>query len=84
MKRLVCAVVAAMMFMGVAYGQVDSETKVIYKKVTEIEADGATIDGSILKPGMERVTGRVGIKFPPMINLKKNFDKELVASTDKL
>lgn len=84
MKRLVCAVVAAMMFMGIAYGQVDSETKVIYQKVTKIEGDGATIDGAILKPGMEGTMARVGLRFKPMINFKENFDKELIASTDKL
>ena|GEM_PF-5008650 len=85
MKRLVCAVVAAMMFMGIAYGQVEnSETKVIYQKVTKIDGEGATIDGAILKPSMDRLIGRVGIKFPSMIHLKKDFDKELIASTDKL
>ncbi len=84
MKRLVCAVVAAMMFMGIAYGQVDVETKVIYQKVTKIDGDDVLIDGVRVKPGMSFIHPRSKLNFTPMISLKENFNKELIASTDKL
>lgn len=84
MKRLMYAVVAAMMFMGIAYGQVDSETKVIYQKVTKINGEEVLIDGATVKPGMSFIHPRSKLNFSPMITLKENFDKELIKSTDKL
>ena len=84
MKRFVCAVVAAMMFMGIAYGQANVETKVIYKQVTEINGEEVLIDGAMVKPGMSFIHPRSKLNFTPMIRLKQNFDKELISSTDKL
>ena len=80
----VCAVVAAMMFMGIAYGQVDSETKVIYKQVTKIDGEGVDISAGIKMPSISWQNVRMPYKGMDMINLKKDFNKELIASTDKL
>ncbi len=84
MKRLVCAVVAAMMFMGIAYGQVDVETKVIYQKVTKIDGEGVDISAGIKMPSISWQNVRMPYRGMDMINLKKDFNKELIASTDKL
>lgn len=84
MKRLVCAVVAAMMFMGIAYGQVDVETKVIYQKVTKIDGEGVDVSVTHKGPSIQFIDPRTKLKFKTMIKFKEDFNKELIASTDRL
>lgn len=58
--------------------------QVIYKDVTELDIEGVTVEGTLVKPqvGLIQEPGRKG--FAPMIPLRLDFNVEMVESVDLL
>lgn len=66
-------------------GEMDAEgRKVIYRQKTVIDFEDVMLEGQIKKPSGSFLMDRTKTKFNSLINLKKDFNKELVKSVDVL
>jgi len=66
-------------------GEVDSSgRKIIYRQKTVIDFEDVMLEGQIKKPSGSFLMDRTKTKFNSLINLKKDFNKELVRSVDVL
>lgn len=66
-------------------GDMDSEgRKVVYRQKTVIDFEDVMLEGQIKKPSGSFLMDRTKTKFNSLINLKKDFNKELVKSVDVL
>ena len=84
MTRLALAAVFAVL-PTVAFADEDAqldtdERTVVYAERTELEFEGFNVDGALVKPvGVSVSVRRVG-EFNPMIQLRTDFDAEIVES----
>jgi hypothetical protein len=71
---------------GVAFAQdTDAEGRLIkYREKTVIDFEDVMLEGQIKKPSGQFLIDRSKTKFNSLINLKKDFNKELVRSVDLL
>lgn len=58
--------------------------KIIYRSKTVIDFEDVMLEGQIKKPSGSFLMDRTKTKFNSLINLKKDFNKELVKSVDVL
>ncbi len=66
-------------------GEVDSSgRKIVYRQKTVIDFEDVLLEGQIKKPSGSFLMDRTKTKFNSLINLKKDFNKELVRSVDVL
>ncbi len=66
-------------------GEVDgSGRKIVYRQKTVIDFEDVLLEGQIKKPSGSFLMDRTKTKFNSLINLKKDFNKELVRSVDVL
>lgn len=66
-------------------GEVDSSgRKIVYRQKTVIDFEDVMLEGQIKKPSGSFLMDRTKTKFNSLINLKKDFNKELVRSVDVL
>jgi len=75
-----------MIFTGVLFAQdTDAEGRLIkYREKTVIDFEDVMLEGQIKKPSGQFLIDRSKTKFNSLINLKKDFNKELVRSVDLL
>tara|TARA_R100001443_G_scaffold99314_1_gene106426 strand:+ start:2533 stop:2760 length:228 start_codon:yes stop_codon:yes gene_type:complete len=55
----------------------DDEPKVVYKKETEIDFEAIELEGALVKPQGALLLERKRASFNPLIELRKDFDKEM-------
>ena len=55
----------------------DDEPKVTYKKETEIDFEAIELEGALVKPQGALLLERKRASFNPLIELRKDFDKEM-------
>ncbi len=66
-------------------GEVDGTgRKIVYRQKTVIDFEDVLLEGQIKKPSGSFLMDRTKTKFNSLINLKKDFNKELVRSVDVL
>lgn len=88
MKKVVI-IFALFLFAGVLSAQEGPETDeqgrlVKYREKTVIDFEDVMLEGQIKKPSGQFLIDRSKTKFNSLINLKKDFNKELVRSVDLL
>jgi hypothetical protein len=60
------------------------QPRVIYKEVTTLEFEDFELEGSIKKPAGEMILERRLADFSPMIDLRKDFNKEMEMSISQI
>jgi|TARA_Y100000310_G_scaffold299188_1_gene333776 hypothetical protein len=86
MRRLYCFIIlAAILVAPMAVAQEDtSESKVRYKKKTEIDFEDVAIHGALKVPHGQYLLEKRGSAFNPLIRLKENFNKEMIDSVTQV
>lgn len=88
MKKMVI-LIALLLLVGLLSAQEGQETDdqgrlVKYREKTVIDFEDVMLEGQIKKPSGQFLIDRSKTKFNSLINLKKDFNKELVRSVDLL
>ncbi len=85
MKKLIIMAVLLLTF-GFVFGQdVDEQGNLIkYRQKTVIDFEDVMLEGQIKKPSGSFLMTQSKKKFNSLINLKKDFNRELVKSVDLL
>ena len=85
MKKLVVGLFLILSFMFLAAQETDEEGRLIkYREKTVIDFEDVMLEGQIKKPSGSFLMDRSKTKFDSLINLKQDFNKELVKSVDLL
>ena len=85
MKKLVVGLFLLLSFMFLAAQETDEEGRLIkYREKTVIDFEDVMLEGQIKKPSGSFLMDRSNTKFDSLINLKQDFNKELVKSVDLL
>lgn len=85
MKKLVVGLFLLLSFMFLAAQETDEEGRLIkYREKTVIDFEDVMLEGQIKKPSGSFLMDRSKTKFDSLINLKQDFNKELVKSVDLL
>ena len=85
MKKLVAVLFLLFSFMFLAAQETDEEGRLIkYREKTVIDFEDVMLEGQIKKPSGSFLMDRSKTKFNSLINLKQDFNKELVRSVDLL
>lgn len=86
MKRMLLLSAILISFTAmIAQEEVDSEGRTIkYREKTVIDFEDLMLEGQIKKPSGSFLMDRTKKKFNSLINMKKDFNKELVKSVDLL
>ena len=73
----------SILFTSNAYGQeeVKEDRQIKYKERTEIDFEGVDVVGELVKPAGKLLINRRKASFNPLIQLRKNFDQEMIRST---
>ena len=64
--------------------QADDEPEVKYKKETEIDFEAIELEGALVKPLGKLSVERRKASFNPLIELRKDFDKEISDSVREI
>jgi hypothetical protein len=80
MKYLMIAIVTFVSLQALA--QSDAEKKKTFKKTQEVNFEGSDVDGIVRSPDGAYLSQKKGMKFLPLYNVKKNFDKEIKSSVE--
>ncbi len=87
MKKMVIMFILLLTF-GIVWAQesdMDEQGRLIkYREKTVIDFEDVMLEGQIKKPSGQFLIDRSKTKFNSLINLKKDFNKELVRSVDLL
>ena len=85
MKR-VFLVLSVLLIAGTLFAQeMDEQGRLVkYRQKTVIDFEDIMLEGQIKKPTGSFLSDRKGKQFQTLINLKKEFNKELVKSVDLL
>lgn len=59
-----------------------SGKNVQYRKTQEVSFDGADVDGEVRSPDGAFVNPQKGVKFMPLYQVEKRFDKSIKESTE--
>ena len=62
----------------------DIESKIVYKKQTEIDFEGLEVEGELIKPNGATINERKPAPFNPLITLRTNFNYEMSASVNEI
>lgn len=85
MKKLVAVLFLLLSFSFLAAQETDEEGRLIkYREKTVIDFEDVMLEGQIKKPSGSFLMDRSKTKFDSLINLKQDFNKELVRSVDLL
>ena len=85
MKKLVAVLFLLLSFSFLAAQETDEEGRLIkYREKTVIDFEDVMLEGQIKKPSGSFLMDRSKTKFNSLINLKQDFNKELVKSVDLL
>jgi hypothetical protein len=85
MKKLVAVLFLLLSFSFLAAQETDEEGRLIkYREKTVIDFEDVMLEGQIKKPSGSFLMDRSKTKFNSLINLKQDFNKELVRSVDLL
>ena len=85
MKKLVAVLFLMLSFSFLAAQETDEEGRLIkYREKTVIDFEDVMLEGQIKKPSGSFLMDRSKTKFNSLINLKQDFNKELVRSVDLL
>ena len=85
MKKLVAVLFLLFSFMFLSAQETDEEGRLIkYREKTVIDFEDVMLEGQIKKPSGSFLMDRSKTKFNSLINLKQDFNKELVKSVDLL
>ena len=85
MKKLVVGLFLMLSFMFLTAQETDEEGRLIkYREKTVIDFEDVMLEGQIKKPSGSFLMDRSKTKFDSLINLKQDFNKELVKSVDLL
>ena len=85
MKKLVAVLFLLLSFMFLSAQETDEEGRLIkYREKTVIDFEDVMLEGQIKKPSGSFLMDRSKTKFNSLINLKQDFNKELVKSVDLL
>ena len=85
MKKLVAVLFLLLSFMFRSAQETDEEGRLIkYREKTVIDFEDVMLEGQIKKPSGSFLMDRSKTKFNSLINLKQDFNKELVRSVDLL
>ena len=85
MKKLVAVLFLMLSFMFLSAQETDEEGRLIkYREKTVIDFEDVMLEGQIKKPSGSFLMDRSKTKFDSLINLKQDFNKELVKSVDLL
>ena len=85
MKKLIAVLFLLLSFMFLSAQETDEEGRLIkYREKTVIDFEDVMLEGQIKKPSGSFLMDRSKTKFDSLINLKQDFNKELVKSVDLL
>jgi hypothetical protein len=85
MKKLVAVLFLLFSFVFLSAQETDEEGRLIkYREKTVIDFEDVMLEGQIKKPSGSFLMDRSKTKFNSLINLKQDFNKELVKSVDLL
>lgn len=85
MKKLVAVLFLLLSFSFLVAQETDEEGRLIkYREKTVIDFEDVMLEGQIKKPSGSFLMDRSKTKFNSLINLKQDFNKELVRSVDLL
>ncbi len=85
MKKFVAVLFLLLSFSFLAAQETDEEGRLIkYREKTVIDFEDVMLEGQIKKPSGSFLMDRSKTKFDSLINLKQDFNKELVRSVDLL
>jgi hypothetical protein len=85
MKKLFAVLFLMLSFMFLSAQETDEEGRLIkYREKTVIDFEDVMLEGQIKKPSGSFLMDRTKTKFNSLINLKQDFNKELVKSVDLL
>lgn len=85
MKKLVAVLFLLLSFSLLTAQETDEEGRLIkYREKTVIDFEDVMLEGQIKKPSGSFLMDRSKTKFDSLINLKQDFNKELVRSVDLL
>ncbi|MBO7126710.1 hypothetical protein J6W78_04110 [bacterium] len=85
MKKLVAVLFLLLSFSFLLAQETDEEGRLIkYREKTVIDFEDVMLEGQIKKPSGSFLMDRSKTKFDSLINLKQDFNKELVKSVDLL
>ena len=85
MKKLVAVLFLLLSFSFLAAQETDEEGRLIkYREKTVIDFEDVMLEGQIKKPSGSFLMDRSKTKFDSLINLKQDFNKEVVRSVDLL
>jgi hypothetical protein len=87
MKKIIALIIISLFF-GIVSAQ-DAETDaqgnvIVYREKTVIDFEDVMLEGQIKKPSGSFLMDRSRTSFNSLINMKENFNKELVRSVDLL
>jgi hypothetical protein len=75
-------ILTAICFFGLQSLAEDAAPKKTYKKTQEVSFDGSDVDGVVRSPDGAYLSQKKGMKFLPLYNVKKNFEKEVKSSVE--
>ena len=85
MKKLVAVLFLLLSLSFLSAQETDEEGRLIkYREKTVIDFEDVMLEGQIKKPSGSFLMDRSKTKFNSLINLKQDFNKELVKSVDLL
>ena len=85
MKKLFAVLFLLLSFSFLTAQETDEEGRLIkYREKTVIDFEDVMLEGQIKKPSGSFLMDRSKTKFDSLINLKQDFNKELVKSVDLL
>ncbi|MBP5406834.1 hypothetical protein J6Z19_06770 [bacterium] len=85
MKKMFAVLFLMLSFMFLSAQETDEEGRLIkYREKTVIDFEDVMLEGQIKKPSGSFLMDRTKTKFNSLINLKQDFNKELVKSVDLL
>jgi len=70
--------------LGTAFAPLSLAQEMTYKKKTVIDFDEILLEGELKKPAGAYIKERQELKFNNLIRVRKNFEKEMFKSVDKL
>ncbi|MBI5529206.1 MAG: hypothetical protein HY897_23015 [Deltaproteobacteria bacterium] len=84
MKSVVWLAVALSLLLVAAVAVAQPEKREITQRQTHVTFDEVTIDGVVKGPTGTIIVARPTPKFPKLIELRSNFDPEILKSIDRL
>ncbi len=82
MKNLILTIVLVVAASALASADEKKAHSPTSKRTQEVNFEGSDVDGVVRSPDGAYLTQKKGMKFLPLYNVKKNFDKEIKNSVE--